>query len=702
MLVPFQWLKEFIDITDHAQEVARRLTMAGLEVDALVKHMDGDIVMEVNVTPNRPDCLSIIGIARELSAIYKIPYRFPEHSVAASAGELGLNVDILDTNLCHRYAGRVIRGLKVEARRTPEWMQNRLQRCGIRSINNVVDATNYVLLELGHPLHAFDLQRLKGSNIRVGTPEGIKGQWAMASIETLDGVEREISGDDLLIWDAEDPVAIAGVMGGLDTEVNNSTVDIFIESAHFHPPSIRRTSKRLGLKTESSYRFERGTDIKMLKKALDRATFLIREMAGGVICGKVDIYPKNYRPAEIEVRCEKINKLLGLALSSQEIVSCLKGLGFEIKDAPDKLSDRLIIKTPAYRRDVEREADVIEEVARIYGYDKISASLPMATLSIDKQKEGDKRRSVKDEISGSLLKSGFTEAINYSFMGIQDIDLLGIGADDSRRAGLIQIMNPLRVEDSFMKTTIIPSLIKNLVHNVLHGSRELRLFEISKVFISNGSSRLPEEREHVAAIYYKERVKSLYRDDTDDFYIVKGVAEAVFNNLKIYDYSFRRSSEAYLHPGRSADIFIGNDKIGYLGAISPAVLGSLNIKRHKASPVVVEIDIESVISSITEEIKYKPMPRFPCIERDTAIVVDSSLESSIVIKWLKLYPSELIEDVYIFDLYYGKNIPEGKKGIAFNVRYRASDRTLRDDEIDELHSLLVDYVIGKTGGELRQ
>lgn len=718
MRVPFKWLKEFINIQDSADELAHRLTMLGLEVEA-VEHIDDDIVFEVNVTPNRPDCLSIIGIARELAAVYKTPVNFPEHNILAETGELNFNVDILDVELCHRYAGRIVKDLKIAE--SPDWLRKRLEKCNIRSINNVVDVTNYVLLELGHPLHAFDLSTIKGHRIMVGTPNRVKGQESRVKIKTLDGIEREIPDDSLLIWDSERPIAIAGVMGGLETEVSDLTVDVFIESAYFEPVSVRRTSRALGLKTESSYRFERGTDIKMLKKALDRAAYLMKEIAGGTICGKIDIYPKRYIPEEINVRYARVNELLGLKLTKEEIINCLDGLGFEI----EKAADSLTIKPPTYRRDIKREADIIEEIARIYGYDRIPAQLPQATIGLEGQGSGLKGQEVKDGIKQAFLKSGFTEVINYSFMGLQDIDLLRIKEDDERR-NLIQIRNPLKVEDSYMRTTLMPSMIKNLLHNLSHGNRELRLFEIARVFIKDSQPRsqftvhssrstLPLEREHLAALYYKEKSKTLYKDDTPDFYIVKGVIEAIFCDLKIYDYSFGRSSEPFLHPGQSADIFVhsspftghgirdavNGQRIGYIGALSPEVVSSLDIKAHKPSVIVMEIDIDSMIPYTMQVIKYKPLPKYPYIERDTAIVVDVSLESAMLVKWLKSYRSELIEDISIFDVYQGNNIPEGKKSIAFKIRYRASDRTLKDDEVDALHSSLVDYILDKTKGQLR-
>jgi phenylalanyl-tRNA synthetase beta chain len=694
MRVPYEWLKEFVDIEYPPEAVIDRLTMIGLEVEA-VEHADDDVVFEVNVTPNRPDCLSLIGIARELSAAYGMPLKFPDHNVVAGKRELDFNVDIIEPKLCHRYAGRIVRNVSVKP--SPEWLRKRLEKCGIRSINNIVDVTNYVLLEFGHPLHAFDLGTLRGKIIRVGTPKGVNGS-SKAAVKTLDGAEREVSGDTLLIWDSERPVAIAGVMGGHDTEVKETTNDVFIESAYFDPVSIRRTSKALGLKTESSYRFERGTDIKGLKKALDRAALLMKEVADGTIYGKIDIYPKRYFPAEVNVRYERINRILGLKLTKREIHNYLKGLGLEITEEG---RSGFKLKPPAFRRDITMEADVIEEIARHYGYDRIPSELPRAVMGVDVQKADIRGQKVKNTVKESLLNAGFTEVINYSFMGVQDIELLGIGAEDERR-NLIRIRNPLREEESFMRTTLIPSLIRNLLHNLAHGNRDLRLFEMAKVFISTASNPLPDEREHFAVLYYKEKVKSLYKENVSDFYIVKGVVEAILNDLRIYNYSFARSKEPFLHPGQSADIFLGGSKAGYIGALSPEMIDSLQIKAQKPSVIVVEMDINRLISYIVQDIKYKPLPKYPYVERDTAIVVDSSLEASRITGYLKSYSSDLIEDIAIFDVYQGGNIAEGKKSITFNVRYRSSDRTLTDEEVDVLHKSLVDYILDKTNGQSRQ
>jgi phenylalanyl-tRNA synthetase beta chain len=693
MRVSFDWLKDFVKIDATPEAAAEKLTMTGLEVEA-IERVDGDVVFEVNVTPNRADCLSIVGIARELSASYNVPLVFPDLNVVSESNGLDFNVEITDPELCWRYAGRIVRNLKVGP--SPDWIKKRLEKCGIRSINNVVDVTNYVLLEFGHPLHAFDLKTLQGNMIRIGTPESIIGR-AGLKFKTLDGTERDIPGDSLMIWDAEKPVAVAGVMGGLDTEVTGTTVDIFIESAYFEPTSIRRTSKRLGLKTDASYRFERGTDIKALKKALDRAAMLMEEVAGGTIYGKIDIYPKTFHPIEINVRYERVNKILGIKLAPKQILAGLNGLGLDIEKQG---SDSFRVKVPPYRRDITMEEDIIEEVARLYGYDKIPAELPQTSLGGDQKKEDIYAHELRRDVRQSFLKAGFTEAINLSFIGTDELDLLSIPADDVRRK-LVRIKNPLREEEAFMRTTIVPALIRNMLHNVSHGNRDLKFFEAARVFTSTGPDTLPEEKERIAALYFREKTKILYREDAQDFYVVKGVLEAVLAGIGITDVSYVRSNEPFLHPGRAADIIIRGQKTGYIGALSPVVTDRLDLKANKPSIIVVEMDVASIITASKRKVTYKQLPKYPFVERDTALVLDASIEAAEIIGHLRAYPSDLIEDVSIFDVYQGTGIEPGKKSVAFNVRYRSADKTLTDAEVEGLHAKLVEHMVGKTKGQVR-
>lgn len=683
MLVPMEWLKEFVDFTLTPEELSRRLTMIGLEVEAMEK-IDEDTVLDVNVTPNRPDCLSILGIAREISAVLNVPLRFPECSISGDLRDCAVGVEIIDADLCRRYAGRDIEGVKIAG--SPEWMKTRLEKCGMRPINNVVDITNYVLLEMGHPLHAFDMDELEGRRIRVARsgPE--------RTIKTLDGSERSLPGDALLIWDSVRPVAVAGIMGGAETEVREATRNVFIESAYFLPSSVRRTSKALGLRTESSFRFERGTDIELLEKALDRAALLISRIAGGVISKKVDAYPGPFRPSRIEVRYARVNKIIGTDIPPGEVIDIVTRLGIEVR----KKEASFTAMPPSYRTDIQREIDIIEEVARFYGYDRIPVTVPRTQMPTEAK---DGRYRAISRIGNSMRASGFTEAINYSFMNYGMLDTLRIADDDVRRRTVV-LKNPINADEPHLRTTLLPSLIRNLEYNVSMGSREVRLFEISRVFMDRGET-LPEERHNLGAVFFREKTPSLWKEEVPDFYVVKGAVESMLAELRTGPCNFQSPTEPFLHPGKACDIFLSSERIGFLGALHPDVIEKLTLKISRPEVVVFEIDLDALVLSLPETPKYAPIPRYPHIDRDVALIVDEALPAAAVMERMREYPTELIEEISVFDFYKGKNIPEGKKSLAFSIRYRAKDRTLTDSEIEEVHSALVRYITERTEATVR-
>ncbi len=684
MKVSFEWLKDFVDVQASPQEVAHRLTMAGLEIEGM-ETVGDDIVFEVNVTPNRPDCLSILGIAREVAAVFCLPLRMPDTEVKDVSAAPGVTVEILDPGLCNRYTGRSISGVTVGD--SPQWLKDRLERCGIRSLhNNVVDITNYVLLELGHPLHAFDEDTLYGRKIRVAKAgEG-------RSITTLDGAERRLSPEMLLIWDGKDPVAIAGVMGGEGSSVTARTGNIFLESAYFEPTSVRRTSKALGLKTESSYRFERGTDIVFLEKALNRAALLIAQTGGGKVHDIVDVYPEKYAENPVEVEYEKVNTLLGTALSKTEMLGTLDRAGIRTEDRGGKF----LAYPPPYRRDVREYYDVVEEVARIYGFENIPARTPKTTLS-----DGvlNWREINVGRVRESVRKTGFTEVINYSFMNGTDLDLLSVPGGDTRRRH-ISVMNPLRQEDSLMRTTLLPSLLNNFLYNLSRGMRDIRLFEVSKVFIDEGGA-LPKEELMLGGIFFREKLPSLWKEDAPSFFIAKGTIDSLLEEMKIKEYSWAPSEEVFLHKGKSADILLDETRIGFIGELGPAVVEKLDLKINKPEIVMFELNLDKLLSCVPVKLTYMQIPKYPAVERDIAIILDEGTASAEVMKKLTGYASECIERVELFDLYKGKNIPQGKKSLAFRITYRASDRTLTDNEVEEVHGGLVGYILRETGGELR-
>jgi len=689
MLLAVEWLKDFIEIKEGVEEISDMLTMIGLEVEGEEASEDA-AVFEVNITPNRPDCLSVVGIARELRAVTGRALKFPEYHVEDEfEGDLHI---VIGSPLCSRYTGRIIQGVRVGE--SPGWMKKRLELSGIRPVNNIVDITNYVLLELGHPLHAFDLDKLRGKTIRIDTAgEPIK-------FRTLDGTERSIPPEGLLIWDAEGPVAVAGIMGGLDTEVTGETVNIFLESAYFKPESVRRTSRMLGLKTESSYRFERGTDIEGLSVALDRAAHLIKNLCKGVaVSKKIDVYPSRPRKTDIRLRYSRINRILGVDIPRTDVLRILELLGFSV-NSTDETGAMLTV--PSYRVDIQDEADLIEEVGRHYGYERIPEQMPLAPVgpvtpdSLVKRME---QKTGLDRIKGTVRASGFCEAVNFSFMNPVFLDTLKIPEDDERRSA-VALINPLRKETPCLRTFLLPSLVENLIHNLNQGVRDIKLFEVSKVFIGKGE-KLPHEKTVIGAIHFYQHGQRLWEDRVDVYYILKGVIEKILRAILISPYAFRPTTEPFLHPGKSADVHAGDRRVGYVGCLSPGVKNALDLNQVKSEIGVFELDLAGLGRHPRMTVRYTHIPRFPYIRRDISLIIDSTIASEEILELIRSFPSGLIEDSWVFDLYQGKGVPAGKRSLGFTIQYRASDRTLTDEEVDRLHQEIITYLVEKTGGRLR-
>jgi phenylalanyl-tRNA synthetase beta chain len=670
-----------VDVRMPVHRVSHTLTMAGLEVEGLTE-VAGDHVLEINVTPNRPDCLSVLGIARELAALTGKQVKMPPFSIAEEAAT-GFRVEILDAALCPRYAGRVIRG--VAPGESPAWMRERLEMCGIRAINTVVDVTNYVLLELGHPLHAFDLGTLAGGMIRVGTAG--RGR----SIRTLDGMERELPEDALLIWDAERPVAVAGIMGGAETEVTGGTTDVFMESACFDPLSVRRTSRRLGLGTEAAYRFERGTDREMLLTALDRASALVAELSGGRIERAVDEYPVPFTPVSITFSPEKAGRVLGTEIGREEMTRILESLSMKVTAEAGALR----VLTPPHRHDLASDADIIEEVARVHGYENIATELPKAEVTARVASPG---RRVAFTVKEVLRKEGYHEAVNFSFMDPAYLDILSLPAGDRRRK-TVELRNPLTREDSAMRTMLLPSLLENFVLNHARGAAEMRVFEAARVF-TRTFEELPAEHLHAGGLSYVERTPSLYPETAEEFFVVKGTVQSVFDRMRVTGYAFLPSGEPFLHPGKSADLAVGGRRMGFVGEVSPQVLEKLDVK-PRAPVYVFDLNLDRLLTLLPERVTYEPLPKFPPIERDVAVLLGEEVQAADVVAVIRAFPSEFIEDVGVFDVYRGKGVPEGMKSLGLGIRYRSKERTLTDEEVDSLHKSLVEHLLRETGGHLR-
>jgi len=678
----YNWLREFVDFKLSPDELADILTRSGFEVEGM-EETGSDTVLDINVTPNRPDALSIIGIARELSAILGIPLKTSPDEIKIQEGR-GPDVEIKDTQLCHRYAARLILGVKPSA--SPEWLVDRLKAHGFRASMNIVDITNYVLLETGQPLHAFDLDKIAKQKIVVktaGTETGFR---------TLDDEDRRLRKDMLMICDAEKPIALAGIMGGMNTEVSASTVNILLESAYFHPSSIRRTSKSLGISSESSYRFERGVDKENIVPALDRAAQMITEFAGGRVSGLTDMYPVPFESEEVPVKFKKINDALGINIDTSFVRKVLGELGFRMTET----SDGVTVIPPSFRQDVHKDVDIIEEIARRYGYEKIPVTLPSITMQ---SAHVNKRRNIIRDIKNSMTRAGFSEVINYSFINPETLDKLNIPHDDTRRK-LVVVKNPLRKEESALRTSLIPALLRNVSLNLNRGEKNISFFEVSKVFLSS-NSKLPSEVIQMAAVYTNDK-SAFWSSKHDGFYDIKGAAEDLFIDLKIGQYDLDqdiRLLEPYLHPGKSCSVFVGGQKIGSIGTIHPKVLEAYDIKNNIS---IFELyDLDKLIEHINPNTVFKQLPKYPHVERDIAIVVSNDVTAEQVKRALSGIGSNIIESVSLFDIYSGKQVPEGKKSLAFSIRYRANDRTLVDEEVDSMHSIIVDKVKQTFNAELR-
>ncbi len=636
-----------------------------------------DTIFEIGLTPNRADCLSVIGIAREIAAKLGKRVRYPS-TVLPEYGEpvnSRISVNILDSTGCPRYAARFISGCRIAP--SPAWLVNRLNMVGMRSINNVVDVTNLIMIELGHPLHAFDYTQVAGGQIIVRrAAEGEK-------FRTLDGQERILAGADMLICDRNVPVALAGIMGGENSEITESTTDILLESAFFDPPSIRRTSKRLGLHTESSHRFERGADIDMVPKALDRAAGLIAQLAGGNVAkGCVDNFPSPKHPVSVTFRPERANSVLGLSLSAERMAELFRNLEFQVQPVTN---GSFKVTIPAYRIDIEREIDLIEEICRLNGFDKVKSTMPIAPV-ISERPSG--HQILQSIVRNHFVAEGMNEIISFSFIGPDAADKLLLPPDDPRRNN-IRLCNPLVAEQSVMRTTLLPGLLETASRNISFRSMDLRLFEMRRLYHPMPEKDMPNEPICCAGLVcgQKEPENWCQQALATDFFDAKGILENLFVTLSIKDIIWSSDSpEPFYHPGKCCRIYSGGKLLGTLGELHPDLLRQYDIER----PVYYfEIDFEELVLVSEKKQKITPPSKFPTSIRDLALLARYDLPSSSLLDCVNRLELKELEEISIFDLYQGDQVPQGYKSIAFRFRYRALDRTLTDDEVHKIHQKVI-------------
>lgn len=634
-----------------------------------------DYVVEFEITSNRPDCLSMLGIARESAVTLNVPVKLPEIKVNESDEAIAVDVKVEDAKLCQRYTARVIKDIKIAP--SPYWMQRRLIEANIRPINNIVDITNYVMIEMGQPLHAFDLRDIEGNSIVVKRANDLK------QFTTLDEVERNLNEDMLMIWDAKKPVAIAGVMGGLNSEVKDDTTEILLESANFNSDSVRSTSKILGLRTEASSRFEKGVDANLTLMAVDRACQLIEEIgAGRVLKASVDVKGELKENKQVLVRPKRISRLLGVDLSAKDIREILERLEFKC----ELKGEELIVQAPSYRLDVEQEADILEEVARIYGYTEIpvvmSSSVHGAGGKYPKRKFEDKAKEV-------LRTMGTNEILTYSFVSPKSVDKINAPANSPLR-DMMALENALGEETSVMRRTLLANLLEVMSYNNLRKVDSFAGFEVGNTFIPRKDEILPEEKKSmVVGVYGKE----------EDFFSLKGRVENLLEMMGLENIEFvPEKNNGTFHPGRCAKIELEGKEIGILGEIHPIVKENFGMK---AKAYVAELDFEAIYEMSNKEVKYQAIPKHPAMERDLALVIEDRVYVSQVEALIKNNGGKLLESVQLFDVYKGDQIQEGYKSVAYSLKYRAKDRTLTDEEVNKVQTKILEQLKSELGAELR-
>ncbi len=648
-----------------------------------------DYIIDFEITPNRPDCLSMVGMAREAAATFGSEVKRPETKCSREEGRASDYIDVeIRSELCKRYIARIVKDVKVED--SPWWLQKRLIHAGMRPINNIVDITNFVMLEYGQPMHAFDINSVKGNKIVVDTAES--GE----KFTTLDGSERTLDDKMLMIHDAEKSIAVAGVMGGLNSEIEDDTETIIIESANFLGNSVRTTAKRLGLRTEASSRYEKGIDPNLCKAAADRVCYLIELIgAGTVVGGCVDVYPKPEKAEKVHGRVSRINKVLGIELSREQMEGYLKSLEMEVEGD----GDDLYVTAPTVRQDIEIEEDLIEEIARFYGYDKLPVTIPKGNNEASQSYE----RDVKDLAKEAMCAMGINEIQTYSFVSPKGVDNVRI-AEDSWERAFVRILNPLGEDTSVMRTVLTPEMLEVLGRNYSRNIEAVRAFEIGNTFMANliDEKDLPTESDAMSIGFYGK---------DEDFFTLKGAIVEVLGKLGIKDLEFVAEKEyGTYHPGRCARIlakemcYTENGpaeelvELGIMGEVHPEVAEKygIGVRCYTA-----ELLFNVIIQMADLEKVYRQLPKYPSTSRDIALVVDEEMAVGDIEKVVKGAGGDLLRDIRLFDVYRGPQVGENKKSVAFALTYRHDGKTLKDEEVNEVHENILEALKEKLNVTLR-
>lgn len=631
-----------------------------------------DVILEFELTANRADCFSVFGLVREIAAITGNKPHFPEIKVNED-DNTKLNdifsVEIADPDLCSRFSTRMLKNVKIGP--SPEWMQQRLEGAGIRSINNVVDVTNFVMIELGHPMHAYDYDKITGKKLIAR--RAIEGE----ELHTLDDTSRKAKGEMLVIADSEKAAGLAGIMGGFETEITDTTTTVVLESADFYGPCIRRTARACGLSSEASGRFERGVDSETTIKALDRAAQLLQEMGACTVCeGIVDVYPNPKQANYVTFTPEQINNHLGTNIAKDVMLNIITSVGFDVtKDENDEIT----VKVPSWRNDVTCMADISEEIARLHGFDKIKSTLPNG---VSMQGTQSVKQTFIDKVKASLSSQGLYETISFALTNEETFNKLNIPQDSPLRKA-VPIMNPLSDEYPLVRTTLLSSIFDNLARNLARKNDDVALFEVGSVFFPKALpvTELPDEVVKIAGAITGRRNAQGWNQANDmvDFYDAKGIIEELLANLRVTRYTVEAGTHYAMHPGKTALFKKGRDVIATVGEVHPAVLSAYGITK----PVYIfELDATTVMKYMAKDLKYKALPKYPATSRDLAMLVDVDVNAADIEKAMTKVAGQNLTQITLFDVYTGKQVEEGKKSLAFSLTFQSNDKTLTDAEID--------------------
>jgi len=639
-------------------------------------------VLDFEITSNRPDCFSVEGLGREaavtLGKEFKAPHKHLDDVKVENKKEIeGVKVEIVDPDLCYRYIARVVKDVKIAP--SPEWMQRRLRACGIKVINNIVDITNYVSLELGQPMHAFDINSIAEKHIIVRRAKKDE------VITTLDGEDRALGEDNLVIADSKKPVAIAGVMGGLNSEIEENTTTVVFESAVFNGGNVRLTAKKVGLRTEASSRYEKGLPPELALRVVNRAVELVEEMgAGTVVPGMVDVYPAPQKQNKIKLDVKRVNDLLGTSLSKEEMIKILESL--EIKVQGEELT------IPYFRQDIEGIADIAEEVLRIYGYDKLGSTLINAQSTAGGK---NKRQDLEDRIKMLLVDNGYSEMYSYGFISEKDMSKCNILKDGTFEKSVIKLKNPLGEDFSIMRPIMLPTTMQSIATNYSRKNANVKLFEIGRTFMDIRGEvekgELPEELTNIAIATYGNK---------EDFYTLKNLVENILeiSNIKRYDVE-KENNLPYMHPGKTAKLSIGKDVIAIFGEVNPEVCTNYGIGEQVYFAV---LDLEKLVRYGKDKKTYAPIPKYPAVERDIAMIVDEDIEVGAIEKVIGKRCKNILEDMELFDIYRSEKLGENKKSVAYSLKFRTMEKTLTDDEVNGMMTAIIGDLEKELGAELRK